>query len=333
MLTDQLIKVKSLELLTPNSNLKSNLTFSFQTFGDLRDFANRVKVDSDFSKSKISYRDLWQVISSFRTIPNMQTDLAETINIVGKVRFEKDKLTLKNIDAKIANDLMLQADGMIAQLSTKPKFDVFVKNMETDYVSITRLTKDFSLPKGLQNWGRINFSGKIKGTVDDLFGNELELTTSGETEFKGDLAMKGLPDISNTLFTAKINNLTTRTGELKGFSEASLPPLLDSLGIVNFKGDFIGEIDDFKMNGDFETTAGNLGTNITMLFQNEFTTANYNGDLEMEDFDLGKILGEPFGTVSLVANMNGEGLKLEDLATNINATCLLYTSPSPRDRG
>ncbi len=320
LLTDQMIQADNLQLVTPNSNLKNSLTFSFHEFGDLKYFANRVKVESDFSKSQVFYRDLWQLIPAFRSIPIMQTDLAETINLFGKIRFENDKITLENIDAKISNDFVLLANGSIAQLSTDPKFNMNFKKIETDYDAITRLTKDFLLPKGFQNWGKINFSGKIKGIVKDLLGSELELTTSGKTEFKGDLAMQGLPDISNTFFDAKIHNLTTQSEELKGFSEANLPPLLDSLGLVNFKGDFIGKIEDFKLNGDFETTAGNLGTNITMLFQKDFETAKYQGNLKMEKFDLGKILGEPFGTISLLANMNGEGLKLDDLATSINAT-------------
>ncbi|MFK8005587.1 MAG: translocation/assembly module TamB domain-containing protein [Saprospiraceae bacterium] len=319
-LTNQIIQVSNFQLVTPNSNLKNNLTFSFQEFDDLKDFVNRVKVESDFSKSKIDYRDLWKLIPAFRDIPNMQTDLSKTIDLFGKIKLEEDKITIDNLDTKIGNDFILQVDGSIAQLSTEPNFNIFIKKIATDYNSITGLTKDFSLPAGLQNWGRINFSGKIKGTVGDLVGSELNLSTSGETEFKGDLAMKGLPDISETLFNAKINNLSTRSEELKGFSAASFPPLLDSLGLVNFKGDFIGKIEDFKLNGNFETTAGNLGTNITMLFQKNFETAKYQGDLKMESFNLGKILGEPFSTISLSANINGEGLKLDDLVTTLNAT-------------
>ncbi|MFK7770977.1 MAG: translocation/assembly module TamB domain-containing protein [Saprospiraceae bacterium] len=319
-LTNQMIQVNNFQLSTPNSNLKSNLNFRFKEFGDLKDFANQVKVASDFSKSQVAFRDLWQLIPAFRTVPVLKTDLPETIKLFGKIRFEKDKLTLENIDAKIANDFILQADGTIAQLSTRPNFNVRIKKIETNYLSLTRLTKDLSLPNGFQNWGKINFSGKIKGTLGNLLGRDLDLTTSGETAFKGDLAMKGLPDISNTFFDAKIYNLTTRSKELIGFSKTSLPPLLDSLGIVNFRGDFIGEIDDFKMNGDFETTAGNLGTNITMLFQDNFETAKYQGDLKMEQFDLGKILGEPFDMINFATNIDGEGLKLDDLATNIKAT-------------
>ncbi len=325
LLNNQEIKATKLHLLTPKSDLTTNLSFNFQTFNDLNDFAKRVKIESDFAKSYASFRDLYQLIPAFRTIPNVRTDLSETIHLQGKITFAKDKLNLQNIITHIAEDLVLEANGSIASLSTNPNFDIIVTKASTDYAAISRLTKDIALPKGLQNWGTFLFSGEILGPLNDLRGKQLELTTSGQTQFKGDLAMKGLPDINNTLFTANIQNLTTQAEELKGFSEKRLPPILDSLGLMNFKGDFVGKIADFKMKGDFETSAGNLGTDVTMVFQKDFTTATYVGNLEMEKFDLGTILGGDFGEVSMIANMNGKGMKLDEITTNINATIPNFT--------
>ncbi|MEZ4931104.1 MAG: hypothetical protein R2788_03095 [Saprospiraceae bacterium] len=189
--------------------------------------------------------------------------------------------------------------------------------MTTSYRNLRQYTKDVELPAGLENFGQFQLSGKIKGTLGDLRANDLVLTTEAATRFAGDLEVTGLPDIDRTIFNLTINDLTAQSADLNGFSTTPLPPELDSLGLIQFAGQFNGTIRDFVINGGFKTDAGNAKTNLKMAFNQAYSDANYQGKLSLENFDMGRVLADTsqFGALTLNLQLNGRGLAIDSLDT------------------
>ncbi|MEP7257994.1 MAG: hypothetical protein ABI687_06395, partial [Flavitalea sp.] len=105
----------------------------------------------------------------------------------------------------------------------------------------------------LQSWKKkIQATGKVKGTVDNLNGKNLVVQAGNDTYLKGNISMAGLPDLSKTYIDFEAENfLTTYTDalsfvpQLKGIYE----PRLDLLKFLRFKGNFTGFINDFVTYG------------------------------------------------------------------------------------
>lgn len=316
-LNNKNITAENLRIETPESSLNADIRLSFNGFADLAEFMEKVKLEAAFDTSRIAYRDLVMLLPALRNIPVLKTDTEEKISLDGKIVLKKNNIIFESFDSKIGKSFSLNATGSIARLTGDPVFDLDIKKLNTNYAAVTALTKNLALPKGLAAFGTINFSGKIKGTINNLDGKQLSLSTESATQFKGDLNMTGLPDIENTVFKANIEELITQAGDLRAFSSTGLPALLDSLGLIQFKGNFEGTTHKFAITGESRSTAGGMNTDLEIDFEKDYKNAAYDGIVEIHEFDLAKILGQPFGVASLNLDAKGSGLNVDDLDITI----------------
>ncbi|RYZ48355.1 MAG: hypothetical protein EOP49_18875, partial [Sphingobacteriales bacterium] len=168
----------------------------------------------------------------------------------------------------------------------------------------------------------VKMTGNITGTVDNLQGKKLYFT-DGSTSIKGNLAMKGLPDIYTTLITFEDGEiLTTNNAVFKFAPELRKNPAVafEKLSFVHFKGNFAGYIENFAANGVINTNLGSIHSDITLSipdFSNRM--AVYRGTLATENFDLGTLLRQPsLGFIGLRAGISGAAFdpKLATLRIN-----------------
>ncbi len=178
--------------------------------------------------------------------------------------------------------------------------------------------------KGLER--NFNFSGKINGTVNNLYVNDLNLNISEVSYFKGNVDFKGLTDIENCLIFLDIEKCQTSKEDLEsidltsfGFSEnLTLPNQLGSLGLVQLSGIIDGFYNDFGFNFNVLTEKGDVNGNFVCQLdaKNQFF---YKGSLKTFDFDAGAISGDSdLGNFSSDLLIDGKGLSLEDLDITID---------------
>jgi hypothetical protein len=313
------IAIEDFLFKTPKSDFENDTELVFNVFDDLPDFINKVKLESQFAESHLAVSDLLLIAPQLDKVPNLNFPNNEILNFQGKITLQEDQLHLQNFSFSVGEATKLQANGHIAQLTTDPDYDLDIQKLTTSYLSLRQYTKDVELPAGLANFGQLQLSGKIKGTLGDLSAKDLTLTTEAATRFAGDLDITGLPDIDRTIFNLTINDLTTQSADLNGFSTTPLPPELDSLGLIQFAGQFNGTIRDFVINGGFKTGAGNAKTNLKMAFNQAYSDATYQGKLSLENFDMGRVLADTsqFGALSLNLQLNGRGLAIDSLDTTM----------------
>ncbi len=316
----QKIEVKNLVLKTPQSDFKNDTRLVFNEFNDLTDFLNRVSVESDFEESHLAVSDLLMLAPALRDVENLHFPEGEILKMEGKMGLENNRLTAQNLIFSAGENTQLQASGSIANLTGEPRYDLSVSQLFTSCQSLKSFTRNVDLPPALKNFGRVSLSGQVEGTLGDLAGSDLKITTQSATRFSGNLRVTGLPDMDKAVFDLKVKDLATRSADLKGFSENPLPPQLDSLGLVQFSGNFKGTIKDFDIAGKFRTSAGGAVTDLAMHFNEDYSFASYSGKLTMEDFDLGRLLGDTsqVGKVSLNTQLNGQGLTLGTLNTTMD---------------
>ena len=316
----QKIEVKNLVLKTPQSDFKNDTRLVFNEFNDLTDFLNRVSVVSNFGDSRLAVSDLLMLAPALRDIENLHFPEGEILRMEGNLGLENNRLTAQNFIFSAGETTRLQASGSIANLTAEPLYDLQISQLSTSYQSLKNFTRNVGLPPALKNFGRVSLSGRVVGTLGDLTANDLKITTQSATRFAGNLRATGLPDIGKTVFDLKIKDLATRSADLNGFSESPLPPQLNSLGLVQFTGNFKGTIRNFDLAGNFQTSAGRAATDLALHFNEDYSFARYDGRLSMENFDLGKVLGDSMqlGEVSLKTQLNGEGLTLDTLNTTMD---------------
>jgi len=97
--------------------------------------------------------------------------------------------------------------------------------------------------------------------------------------------------------------------------ENGLPPMLDTLGQINYSGKFDGSLTTFDLVGKLTTDLGILESDIFMDFQKDYSTADYKGDIRLNAFQLGKLLGDSLqiGEVTLNADLKGDGFAIDSM--------------------
>lgn len=200
-------------------------------------------------------------------------------------------------------------------------FDADFKNTNIDLNDIVFFSpsiRDQIWYKRNQNES-IKFNGKTYGTIDDLTGENIDVTIGKSIKLKGGITSKGMTQ-KNPYLDINVDILNTNVNKLIEF----LPELgkmehIDKLGNIDFVGSFKGKVSDFKANGHLNTSLGKADVNMNLITGRSPEDALYNGILKLKNFDLNDFLGNnDYGVLSLNANIkNGKGLTIKSMAVDL----------------
>lgn len=173
----------------------------------------------------------------------------------------------------------------------------------------------------LKTWKKeISISGYGKGILANLDTKGLIIKAGNETIVTGDLNIKGLPEISTTVFDFKNGSLETTHRDAVSFLPVIADvqnPSLSSLGKIKFKGDFKGTFSKFSTKGVYSTNLGGFSADIIMELPNK-NPPSYSGRLVTQRFDLGRFLKiQNMGTITFDGGIKGVGLTLNSLKTSV----------------
>jgi hypothetical protein len=160
-------------------------------------------------------------------------------------------------------------------------------------------TQDLSVfvaqTKGLRN--DLAIDGTLHGRLNDLKGDEMEITFDQETTLAFDFISIGLPDFKNTFLDCNfkelnssvmaINNLVT---DREGSSVQSLYPWIN-MGNLDFKGRFTGYPDNFVASGYLQTDMGRMVMDLSFRPDSSMGI-DFQGHLSAGNFKLGRFLGK-----------------------------------------
>lgn len=169
----------------------------------------------------------------------------------------------------------------------------------------------------------LKIEGKLNGTVNNFNIKDLYIGMSPVTFYTGEIDIKGVPDINNSLIYLNIDKMQTSGKELEklnykalGLSEPIvIPQEVKKLGIVKVTGTLDGYLSEFYSNVNVETDLGSAYTNIQggLDANNLF---NYVGDVSTDKFRLGEMLSNnQIGSVTSLFSLKGKGTTLDELET------------------
>ncbi|GAC1418811.1 MAG: translocation/assembly module TamB domain-containing protein [Flavisolibacter sp.] len=174
----------------------------------------------------------------------------------------------------------------------------------------------------LKNWKKnIKLEGRVKGSVDALASEDLEIWAGNNTYVHGALSLVGLPNINETLINIEAQELRTTYSDAVSFIpsiRSVVKPNLSKLTYVRFKGNYTGFINDFVTYGTLQTNLGNLQTDLNLKFPAS-GIAQYSGTVSTAGFQLGQFISSPeLGIVDFHGAIKGKGFKWLTLDMNID---------------
>ncbi|MDZ4709505.1 MAG: translocation/assembly module TamB domain-containing protein [Saprospiraceae bacterium] len=168
----------------------------------------------------------------------------------------------------------------------------------------------------------LEFSGRFSGTINDLKGSQTQIRIGNELTMSSDFDISNISIPGETFLSVRIKMLQTQVQSIKQFLGRSTKfQNFDKLGRLNFTGNFDGFLEDFVAYGVLKTELGQSKLDMRLNSRKGTALARYSGEIELNNFDLGKWSEDPqLGVTSLNATItNGEGLTAATASATLHA--------------
>ncbi|MCB0819490.1 MAG: translocation/assembly module TamB [Bacteroidetes bacterium] len=177
---------------------------------------------------------------------------------------------------------------------------------------------------------KVKISGDFKGRVDHLIGRNVELNFLGNTHFKGNFGIQGLPDTDLMTFQIDAKDIQTFPQDLRMFplypftdgEKLDLPSEMDALGEIHYTGKFSGKLDNVRFDGVLLTDVGDVDSHISLRYDEKAQDYAYLGDFSTPNVDLSDLIHsnpQP-GVVSMQARVNGIGFSPDKFHVNLSGS-------------
>ncbi len=159
----------------------------------------------------------------------------------------------------------------------------------------------------------ISLDMEVKGTVNQLTCSHLEITADNrQFRLKGDVALQDLSHPQDAYVFGTLSELTATTRGV-GFLVRNLshdyngvPPVLEPLGNVSFRGEVSGYFTDIVTYGQLHTDLGGVNMDLKLSSDKSKGLFAYSGAVKTTDYKLGKLLAnEQLGEITFNLDVHG----------------------------
>ena len=159
----------------------------------------------------------------------------------------------------------------------------------------------------------ISLDMEVKGTVNQLTCSHLEITADNrQFRLKGDVALQDLSHPQDAYVFGTLSELTATTRGV-GFLVRNLshdyngvPPVLERLGNVSFRGEVSGYFTDIVTYGQLHTDLGGVNMDLKLSSDESKGLFAYSGAVKTTDYKLGKLLAnEQLGEITFNLDVHG----------------------------
>lgn len=270
----------------------------------------------------------------------------DTINaLLEKLSLQSDKgFSIKSMEAKltVSTELIaLQNLALQTDLSDLNGNISFVANSFDDYNDFAhKVYLSIDLQSALVQLKELAFfapgliginqevflDGSIRGTIDNLSAENMEIHLNKNTYLYGDLDVRGLPEIENAFIHLDLKELELTAD---GIRQIPLPPFekndklsvskhIDALGKIFFNGKFTGFYNDFVAYGNLSTAQGNAKLDLK-LQEGKSGAYAFKGQISSNGFHIGNLFEiEGLERVSLDVDIEGNDLSSNHVDAKIN---------------
>jgi len=195
------------------------------------------------------------------------------------------------------------------------QFDLGIDDSKISFADLQRFTVNISenIPLKINNTTSLSFSAKANGDVADISIQELAFLIGQETEITINGALAGLPNTKTLQFDLN-SRIKSSAADLNLFLPDTTFESITLPERIELTSQFEGELSDFESKHDLKSTLGNLLAEVD-LSGTDRSVPEYEADIYLEDFDLGKLTQDTakFGTMTLNLKGKGSGFELEQM--------------------
>lgn len=247
-------------------------------------------------------------------------------NLSGEFQVGSRILEAKNLKIVTDNsDLALSFQFLYKNWNAYNEFltDVnIIAKIEPCYLDLQDI--GYFAPELLVMKDRVRISGDIHGTVSNFKAKDLRFAFGKNSFFFGNVNAYGLPDVENTYINLNIKALSTNESDVESIkipgSVIELPDVVGALGTVGVRGTFSGYYNDFIAKTQIATDLGSVKTDVTLRKQKHGAPTRYQGNLDVMNVDLGRIVGSSpmLGAITARGTINGSGFGVDDANVTLN---------------
>ncbi|MEX0986079.1 MAG: translocation/assembly module TamB domain-containing protein [Bacteroidales bacterium] len=245
-------------------------------------------------------------------------------NFEADIRMEPDSISIRGLSLATIHSA-IEADLDIGYTSLQEmrdslalvKFLLDMKKTEIRHSDLFYFVPELAIgPLAGSDSSISTISGRVYGTVDDLQGEEMIITTGGQTMLTGDFSITGLPDIKGASYSLPDMQLTTGRQDMEMIVGVIVPEEISLPSNISIRLQFEGKLTDFTSAMMMHSSFGNA-----QIYGTMDSRENFRGGLEVIGFDLGRLLNDTamFGPVTCTASVSGSGKDKESLEASFEA--------------
>lgn len=159
---------------------------------------------------------------------------------------------------------------------------------------------------------KVHLALEVNGTLNQLNCPKLEVDAGDQFSLRGDVSFQDLSRPQDTYVFGNLSNLAIDSEGI-GFLFRNLspnyngiPPLLQHLGDVSFRGEVSGYFTDLVTYGLLRTDIGSVKTDLKLSSNKDKGVFSYSGAVKTTDFELGKLLAnEKLGKITFNLDVKG----------------------------
>ncbi|WP_235297992.1 translocation/assembly module TamB domain-containing protein [Portibacter marinus] len=313
--TDQTLSIQNLNIDLPNSKVNASLETNYQNLQSLSELDSKTQVKLDIPGINLSFKDLQYFVSLDALGPFQDKVLEANGSASGTfANLKLDKLHLA------AGNTVLDANGRIKNLSNTENIGIqnFKISGKADYEEYALFLPNDTIKRQMEEIGDISFNLRGTGNLQSMMVENLEIYTESLAEAKFSGKLENLTDTDALKYDVKIHHITTGYQDATIFVD-SLPDMIKKFDTITYAGTAKGDLYDITLDGSFNTSLGDMETDLSILFNEDYDDAAYQGRLQLEDFQLGELLeDDSIGRISMTANIDGSGLDTESIRTELD---------------
>lgn len=277
----------------------------------------------DLQKQEFLLQDFYMIKSNFllKTInqKSFSIDSFRTDFQMDKQSITAKKLTIKTSNSAIDADVALRFSSLqsLQDSIQLTGLNVTIRNASIKNSDILFFNPALGKLAFFKHENTITtIKGRGTGMVNNLVGENLEITTGIKTILQTDCRIVGLPSIE--IATFDFPNLTVKTGkkDILMIADTLLPKSIEFPENLTLKIAFKGTIKSFTT-----TIALNSSFGSATAFAVIDTNENFRSNVSLNRFDIGRLLKNTsmFGLTSLVAETDGHGFDIKTVSAHVKA--------------
>jgi len=304
----------------------TNSSFSYTNLKQFQPLAKNI-----FNGNKLKFTNLNTTISI--NVFNKDTLSASILNLSGaeqtglvfkdiKTQFfgSRKGVRIPALDIKLPNsrlhleDIHVKYDslGDLKHFFDKVRWNAPISSSYIAFADLRAFVPGFKNVRGAAT-----IKGLITGRISSLHFQKMQIKYGKSFMLNADLDVNGLPDMREVFIYGQIKGLQFEKADLQDFiSELSnkpfvLPKEVDQLGLIHYKGNVSGFLNNLVVFGNLNTNIGSVSSDIMLKLENNLRDLTYNGTIKSTNLQLGKLLGnKQLGIVSF--NLNTLGTKKDN---------------------